>query len=121
MGWVGVLRTRPNQRKPPRRPELVRVARAGRLELLQRTPEMVAMKDKSVFLVGGGGLGSALTLLVAGMCPREFAVIDGDEVDAATAVRFPSAHRFAGSQKVLALTQLVSETQPYTDARRSLS
>lgn len=119
-GWIAVLRARPNMRKPPRRPQLVRVARAGRDDLQQRTPELRPMRDKTVLLVGGGGLGSALVLLLAQMCPGRLTLIDGDDVDAATAVRFPSALRFAAVTKTEALKQLVCETQPFTDTNDSM-
>lgn len=120
IGWCALLRKRRNLRKSPGPPELLRVARAGRSDLLERTPDVEAMTGKRVVLAGGGGLGSALVLMLAGLCLRELVMIDGDEVDAATGVRFPSALRFGGCSKTQALATLVCETQPYTNTERSM-
>ena len=47
-GWVALVRTRPNSRKPPSPVSAVRVARAGRDELYQRAPELRGVGDKSI-------------------------------------------------------------------------
>lgn len=114
-GWVALVRRRASSRKAPSYAQLVRVERAGPSDLYRRAPELHGLTDKRVLIVGAGGLGSALTLELGRLPLKELSIVDGDVVDAATSVRFPSAFRFGGAPKALALRQLVTESQPYTE------
>ena len=113
-GWVALVRRRPNTRKPGGQAQLVRVSRAGHRDLLQRAPELASLSEKNVLIIGGGGLGSALWTEFGRLPLRDLTVVDGDVVDAATSVRFPSAARLSGIPKAEALLALAKEAQPFT-------
>ena len=114
LGWLAIERTRSAMTKPPGKPHLVRITRAGRDDLYDRAESVRAIGGKRIGVIGGGGLGAAVTLELGRLSPAELTILDGDTVDPATAVRFPGAFRFAAMSKTTALAQQVSEMQPYT-------
>lgn len=116
-GWAVLLRTRRSRSTRPDPPEAIKVNYAGRQDLYRRAPGLAVMAEKKIVVVGGGGLGSEVILGLAKTMPGRLTFVDGDVVDAATAVRAVGASRFANLPKVLALTRMVHETQPYTELR----
>lgn len=113
-GWVAIKRHRSNSKTKPTRPQLIRVTQAGPSDLAKRAPDLVSLTTKRVLVVGAGGLGSSILTELGRTGLAEVAVVDGDFVDFAAAVRFPSGFRFAGMRKVNALVQLLRESQPFT-------
>lgn len=113
-GWIALTRYKAEPRKPPGRARAVKVSRAGRDDLHVRSPGTSALKDKTVLLVGNGGLGAAIGVELGKLALAGLDLADADTVDAAAAARFHGAFRFAGMPKVAAVGQLVLETQPYT-------
>lgn len=113
-GWIALTRYKADPRKPPGRARAVRVSRAGRDDLYVRSPGTGALKDKTVLLVGSGGLGAAIGVELGKLALRGLDLTDADVVDPAAAARFQGAFRFAGLPKVAAVGQLALETQPYT-------
>lgn len=113
-GWTALLRTRAGHNKPAGRPRVVKISYAGWNDLYLRAPGVRAMKDKTIVVVGAGGLGSEVILGLAKLAPAGLVLVDGDTIDMGTAVRTTAAYRFAGWPKVLALAQMIVETQPYT-------
>jgi hypothetical protein len=115
LGWFALVRYRSGPRKPPGAAKAYRVNRAGRTDLYKRAPELTLMQEKDIMVVGTGGLGSAIVIELGKLAPRRLVLIDADTVDMAAAVRFEAAFRFGGLPKTAALTQIVIDTQPYTD------
>jgi ubiquitin-protein ligase len=116
-GWAVLVRTRRSKTARPDAPSAMKVNYAGRQDLHRRAPGLAAMSDKKVVVVGGGGLGSEVILGLAKALPGRLTVVDGDLMDAATAVRASGASRFANLTKVQALVQMAHDTQPYTELR----
>jgi len=116
-GWAVLLRTRRSRSARPDLPAAIKVNYAGRQDLYRRAPGLAVMAEKKIVVVGGGGLGSEVILGLAKTVPGRLTFVDGDLMDAATAVRAGGASRFANLPKVHALTQMVHETQPYTELR----
>jgi molybdopterin/thiamine biosynthesis adenylyltransferase len=113
-GWIVLARTRAGVGKPPGKAKIVKVEYAGHSDHFTRAPELRPLKDRSLVLVGGGGLGSEVHAMLAELGLKKLVVVDGDTVEAATAIRMRGAHRFAGLPKSVALTNLALETQPHT-------
>lgn len=116
-GWAVLLRTRPSRTARPGPPMAVKVNYAGRQDLYRRARGLATMARKKVVVVGGGGLGAEVILGLAKTVPGRLTLVDGDVMDAATAVRAGGASRFANLPKVQALTHMAYETQPYTELR----
>jgi hypothetical protein len=113
-GWIALLRYRSGPKQPPGRARAVRVSRAGRRDLAIRAVGTALVQDKTVMVVGAGGLGAAVVAEFAKLAPAELILVDADTVDAAAAVRYAGAFRWAGELKIKGLLQTVFETQPYT-------
>jgi hypothetical protein len=116
-GWAVLLRTRRSGTARPDPPTAVKVNYAGRQDLYRRADGLAPMAEKKIVVVGGGGLGSEVILGLAKAVPARLTLVDGDVMDAATAVRASGASRFANLLKVQALTQMAYETQPHTELR----
>lgn len=114
LGWTVVVRSRPRDSAPWSPPAAGQVVRAGVADLRTREPSLSGLSGQNVLLVGAGGLGSALGLELARAGPRTFAVLDGDTVDPAAAVRAPSAWRTAGMPKSAAMALLALDSAAYT-------
>lgn len=116
-GWVVLLRSRRSRSAHPETPTVLKVNYAGRQDLYRRAPRLAPIADKKLVVVGGGGLGSEVVMCLAKTVPGRLTFVDGDLVDAATAVRANGASRFANLPKVVALTEMAYEIQPYTELR----
>ena len=114
-GWVVLVRSREKRTKPWRAARVIRVERAGHLDLFEREPRLRQMADAKVLLVGLGGLGGQLADLLACMAPDRLVLIDGDLVSPATSVRNPGAFMWSGNSKVEASLNAAHDTQPYTE------
>lgn len=112
-GWVIIARRRARNNKSWYS-RLVRVAQAGRDDLFLREPSLRTMADKSVLVVGLGGLGGQVASLLGCTVLKELRTWDGDVLDPATAVRVPGAFANAGRAKVVAVNEGLATTQPYT-------
>ncbi|WP_224278697.1 ThiF family adenylyltransferase [Nocardioides lacusdianchii] len=114
-GWVVLVRHRDRARKPWRRPRFVRVERAGHYDLYTREPRLTSMQHARIALVGLGGLGAQLVSLLGCMAPAKMYLIDGDYMNAATAIRNAGAFATTGRAKAALAAQTVHATQPYTE------
>jgi hypothetical protein len=110
-GWVFLIRAR---RGKVGHTYLCRVGRAGPNDLAERVPELRVLCDKTVLVIGLGGIGapSALELIRAGI--GELRVVDHDIVDPGTTVRWPLGFAFAGEPKVTAFERWAKANWPYT-------
>jgi len=116
-GWVVLVRSREKRNKPWRRTRVIRVERAGHLDLYMREPRLRKMADAKILLAGLGGLGGPLANLLACMAPDRLMMIDGDIASPATAVRNSGAFAASGYPKVHAALNAAHATQPYTELR----
>ena len=116
-GWAVLVRFREKRNKPWRALRMIRVERAGHLDLFDREPRLRNMADSKILLAGLGGLGGQVANLLACMVPDRLTMIDGDVASAATAVRNVGAFATAGSPKVQVAFNAVHGTQPYTEPR----
>jgi hypothetical protein len=114
-GWVVLVRSREKRNKPWRHARVIRVERAGHLDLFMREPRLRKMADAKILLAGLGGLGGPLANLLACMAPDRLMMIDGDIASPATAVRNPGAFAASGYPKVQAAVNAAYATQPYTE------
>ncbi len=114
-GWVVLVRGRERRNKPWRHARVIRVERAGHLDLFMREPPLRKMADVRILQVGLGGLGGQLANLLACMAPDRLMMIDGDIASAVTAVRNPGAFAASGYPKVQVAINAAYATQPYTE------
>ncbi len=89
--------------------------RGGPADLQIRTPELAPVRGRKVVVVGAGAIGAptAEHLTQAGAQVR---VIDGDIVEAATAVRHPLGQGDAGRFKAIAMAERLNHHSPHGDA-----
>lgn len=114
-GWVILVRNRARRNKPWRNARVIRVERAGHLDLFIREPRLSKMADAKILLVGLGGLGGQLANLLACTAPDRLTMIDGDRTSPATAIRNPGAFAASGHPKVQTAISAAHATQPYTE------
>lgn len=91
-----------------------RAGRAGRDDLLLRSPELHCLSDKAVAVFGTGCLGapSALELARAGV--GELRLLDHDRVDPGTIGRWPLGMSVVGLPKVDVLAEFMKRNYPST-------
>jgi molybdopterin/thiamine biosynthesis adenylyltransferase len=118
-GWIFLVRG--EELKDPGRKKtkkyLVRGALAGRSDLAARVPELRALAEKKIALIGLGGIGgpSALEFARAGI--GDLRILDGDIIDPGTAVRWPFGFGVAGLRKTDVIKDFVREQYPYVRVR----
>jgi len=117
-GWIFIVRF-PLERSGFRpghyfQAYFARPGRVGAADLGVRIPEMAALRQKKVAVLGLGCLGapSALEFARAGL--GEIRLMDGDIVEAATTVRWSLGLQAAGRSKVDALRDFIKANYPYT-------
>lgn len=113
-GWIVLVRSRAKKNKPWRNDRVIRVERAGHLDLFTREPRLRKMAETKALLVGLGGLGGPLATLLACTAPDHLTMIDGDIASPSTAIRNPGAFAASGYLKAEAALNAAHATQPYT-------
>lgn len=93
---------------------LVRGMRGGEAHLRERIPELKALGDAQVTVLGLGTLGAPLAKEMARNLVGELHVVDHDFVDAGTAVRWERGFDAAGVLKPLALADDLNRNYPHT-------
>jgi len=111
-GWV--FRVQRFNGHIPQKAYLARAGRAGREDLAARTPETRALGEKTVLVVGVGGIGAPAAIELARAGLARLRLIDHDVVDPGTAVRWPFGLEDAGKPKVKVLTSWLNRNLPYT-------
>lgn len=94
---------------------LFRAERVGRADMEERIPELRALRDKKVAVVGLGNLGapSAIELAKAGV--GELRIMDHDRVEGGTIVRWPFGLDAIGHGKADYLKNFLNNNFPYAD------
>jgi len=93
----------------------VRFARAlagGRDEMRVRIPELAPLSDKTVIVVGTGGIGAPVVIEFAKAGVAELRFYDHDWVEPAASVRYPFGYADAGRLKVQALADHLCNHYP---------
>lgn len=111
-GWI--FRVQRFNGHIPQKAYLARAGRAGRDDLRARTPETQALADKTVLVIGVGGIGAPAAIELARAGLGRLRLIDHDVVDPGTAVRWPFGLEDAGKPKVKVLTGWLTRNLPYT-------
>lgn len=91
-----------------------RVGRAGRDDLAARVPEVNILRERTIAVVGTGGIGGPSALEFARCCVRELRTLDGDFADPATSIRWLFGYPAAGLKKVGSIEQFIAAHYPYT-------
>lgn len=91
-----------------------RAARGGLADIQARIPELKALSDKRVMLVGLGMLGSSAALHLARSGIRELYLVDYDYVELGTTVRWGLGKTASGYGKGEALSRYIQQNYPYT-------
>lgn len=117
------IRTRPKGRKgptPQRReavvagPVVLRGLRWTTQDLAARIPELAALRDAAVAIVGLGSLGAPLAAELAKAQIGGLRLADPDHMDPATAVRHPLGLEYAGVSKTAACMRWLQAQWPKT-------
>ncbi len=94
---------------------LARTGRAGADDLSARIPELRGLRDKTVAVVGLGGIGAPVVLELAKAQLGKLRILDQDRVDPGTAVRWPFGLASAGRPKVAVVADWIRANLPYTE------
>ena len=103
----------PPKAEPTRR-HLARARRAGPGDLVARIPEVRALRDKTITVLGLGGLGAPISLDLARSGVGALQLVDNDIVDASTTVRWPIGLAAAEQPKVGVIKDFIAANYPYT-------
>lgn len=96
----------------------VRTLRYGPETRSARVPELRAVRERTVSLVGLGSLGAPLGIEIARAGVGELRVADFDYVDPAGGVRWVYELEVAGQPKTQAIAEFVRRNYPYTSVRK---
>lgn len=99
----------------------LKAAPYGAAERFARSPALQSLPTKRVCVVGTGMLGSPITLQLARAGVGELMLVDGDEIDIATTIRYGLGVQYAGWNKVDALEDYVRRNYPLTRVRPIIS
>lgn len=91
-----------------------RASRAGSVDLMVRTPELLPLRAAIVALFGAGCLGATSALEFARAGVGALRVLDHDTVDPGTIARWPLGIRVAGLPKVQVLREFIALNYPST-------
>ncbi len=116
-GWIFIRRLTKNEarqkKKNHRTPEVIRGMRAGREDLLSRTPELRNLGCKKVLIVGLGCLGAPSALEFARNGVGELRLLEHDIVEAGTISRWPFGIHAAGLPKLYYLEWYIRNNYPF--------
>lgn len=133
ISWVVVIQqTKRAQRRPPRRVSgspakraqerraadahhLVRVDRAGAMDLTARSPHTAATSAKSVLVVGCGAIGSVLVDQLARAGVGRFLLVDRDMLEPGNLVRHAGTLRATGLNKAVAMAHHIRTVNPHAE------
>lgn len=101
---------------PRAKPFLVRADRCGDRELLARIPNLAALREKRVVVVGLGMLGAPCALQLARSGIGKITLVDPDTVDASTIVRWAVGWNAVGYSKAFVLDGYIKQNYPYCES-----
>jgi len=95
-------------------PWLIAPDYVGEKDLFERVTELHPLRDKIVAVVGLGCVGAPSALAFARAGVGELRLLDGDVISVGTLCRWPLGLPAIGMEKVIKLTQHISENYPFT-------
>ena len=115
-GWIFLVRYRYMRRgfRPQDRCDIARAGRAGRSDLIARTPELRVLLKKKVAVIGLGCLGAPSTIEFAKAGVGVLRLVDHDFVEPGTIGRWPLGLSVAGLPKTEALKFFIKQNFPNT-------
>lgn len=120
-GWFFIVRAQaarqPNQRRTPAGYYFARAGRAGVNDLVQRVPELEPLRQRTIAIIGLGGLGAPSALEFARAQVGTLRLCDHDFVDPGTSVRWPLGVPAAGISKVR-LGSFIEQQWPFVKAEQ---
>ena len=93
---------------------ITRAGRAGVTDLQRRIPELRAIAESRVAVVGLGCIGAPSAMEFARAQVAELRITDGDIVDPATVPRWPLGLSMAGQPKAAIIADWIKRDYPYT-------
>lgn len=112
--WVRIDRPRKGVRPATTRVGFIRADRSGDAAVAMRAPELAALRDKSVLLVGLGAIGSPVALQLARSGLGRLQLVDSDHLQAGNTIRWALGWNMAGWPKVDALVNFIAHEFPRT-------
>ncbi|MFA4828786.1 MAG: ThiF family adenylyltransferase [Thermodesulfovibrionales bacterium] len=94
---------------------LFRAERVGETDMGERIPELQALRDKKVAVIGLGNLGAPSAIEFAKAGVGELRIIDYDIVEGGTIVRWPFGLSAVGLGKVDCIKDFIAKNFPYTN------
>lgn len=110
--WVKVTRERKGSRPAGTRCALVRADPAGNEAIAMRAPELAALRNKSVFVIGLGAIGSPVVLQLAKSGVSKLHIVDGDHIQVGNTIRWALGWDAAGRSKAEALAAYIATQYP---------
>ena len=115
-GWLFIVRVQPSkqpkQRRPPAQFYFARAGRGGPEDLGQRIPLLGSLKEKTVAVMGLGGLGGPSALEFARSQVGHLRLCDQDFVDPGATVRWPLGIAASGVAKAR-LASFIEQQWPF--------
>jgi molybdopterin/thiamine biosynthesis adenylyltransferase len=93
---------------------LLKAERIGRGDIEERIPELRTLKDKKVGVIGLGNLGAPSVIELAKAGIGELRIMDHDNVEGGTIVRWPFGLEAIGLSKAEYLKSFIDKNFPYT-------
>lgn len=112
--WVRMERPRKGARPARTRVGFIRADQAGDAALAMRAPELLALRDKTVVMVGLGAIGSPLAVQLAKSGVGRLQLIDCDHVQAGNTIRWALGWNWSGATKAEALAGFIANEFPRT-------
>lgn len=97
---------------------ITRGERLGITDLQARIPSLAGLQEKTVALAGLGALGGPLAFELARALVGRLRVLDHDEVEAGTTVRWPAGLGAVGHPKTAVIAQTILSHWPFTQVER---
>jgi len=86
--------------------------RASQQEMHMRVPELIAMRDKKILIIGLGSIGSPVAIQMARAGVEALLLVDKDIVVPGNTVRWALGMNAVGLHKAIALAEYISQNYP---------
>ena len=96
---------------------LLRPGRESRADFAARVPELCAMGEKAIAVVGLGSLGSTAALEFARAGARRLHLADRDQLEMGNTVRWALGREYVGLSKAYALGRYLRKNYPLTEVK----
>lgn len=94
---------------------LLKAEPAGPVDMFERVPELSALQDKTVAVIGLGCVGAPSVLSLARSGVRRLRILDCDDVSPSTTCRWPLGMQYVTSPKMMGLSGFLGANYPFTE------